>query len=147
MLHPTQPPKKSTSETLLAKEQGVFGSAVSDLHAAGADQIAAVGAGRLMTLAQTALAAATRGPPAPLLRKWDAESTVIATLFTLAEQGLVERKVVARQSRIWVWDPEKAHHRLFELKGHISTFMTGTNRALNAVRTAKTKTAFKKKAV
>jgi len=41
----------------------------------------------------------------------DAESTVIATLFTLAEQGLVERKVVARAIRIWL-DPERRHPQI-----------------------------------
>jgi pyruvate dehydrogenase E1 component len=39
----------------------------------------------------------------------DAESTVIATLYALAEKGLVERAVVAKAIKDLGVDPEKVH--------------------------------------
>ena len=95
MLHPTQPPKKSYVETLLAKEQGVF-VAVSDYMRLVPDQIAPWVPGGLMTLGTDGFG---RSDTRARLRRFfevDAESTVIATLFALAEKGLVEREVVAR---------------------------------------------------
>ncbi len=95
MLHPTLPPKKSYLETLLAKEQGVF-VAVSDNIRAVPDQIAPWVPGGLMTLGTDGFG---RSDTRENLRRFfevDAESTVIAVLYALAEKGLIERDVVAK---------------------------------------------------
>jgi len=95
MLHPTQPPKKSYVETLLAKEQGAF-VAVSDYMRLVPDQIAPWVPGGLMTLGTDGFG---RSDTRARLRRFfevDAESTVIATLYALAEKGLVERQLVEK---------------------------------------------------
>jgi pyruvate dehydrogenase E1 component len=94
MLHPAAAPKKSYIETLLAKEQGVF-VAVSDYMRLVPDQIAPWVPGGLMTLGTDGFG---RSDTRARLRRFfevDAESTVIATLYALAEKGLVKREVVA----------------------------------------------------
>ncbi len=106
MLHPVAPPKKSYVETLLAKEQGVF-VAVSDYMRLVPDQIAPWVPGGLMTLGTDGFG---RSDTRARLRRFfevDAESTVIATLYMLAEKGLVERKVVANAIKDLGVDPEK----------------------------------------
>jgi pyruvate dehydrogenase E1 component len=42
----------------------------------------------------------------------DAESTVIATLYALAEKGLVERETVAKAIRDLDVNPEKVHPQI-----------------------------------
>ena len=95
MLHPTQPAKKSYVETLLAKEQGAF-VAVSDNIRTVPDQIAPWVPGGLFTLGTDGFGRSdTRGR----LRRFfgvDVESTVIGTLYALAEKKLIDRKVVAQ---------------------------------------------------
>jgi pyruvate dehydrogenase E1 component len=106
MLHPTQPPKKSYVETLLAKEQGVF-VAVSDYMRLVPDQIAPWVPGGLMTLGTDGFG---RSDTRARLRRFfevDAESTVIATLYALAEKGLLERNVVTRAIKDLGVNPEK----------------------------------------
>jgi pyruvate dehydrogenase E1 component len=106
MLHPTQPPKKSYVETLLAKEQGVF-VAVSDYMRLVPDQIAPWVPGGLMTLGTDGFG---RSDTRARLRRFfevDAEFTVIATLYALAEKGLVEREVVTKAIKDLGVDPEK----------------------------------------
>jgi pyruvate dehydrogenase E1 component len=111
MLHPTQPPKKSHIEKLLAKEQGVF-IAVSDYMRLVPDQIAPWVPGGLMTLGTDGFG---RSDTRARLRRFfevDAESTVIATLFALAEKGLVEREVVAKAIKDLGVDPEKVQPQI-----------------------------------
>jgi pyruvate dehydrogenase E1 component len=106
MLHPTQPPKKSYVETLLAKEQGVF-VAVSDYMRLVPDQIAPWVPGGLMTLGTDGFG---RSDTRARLRRFfevDAEFTVIATLYALAEKGLVERQLVEKAIKDLGVDPEK----------------------------------------
>jgi pyruvate dehydrogenase E1 component len=106
MLHPTAKPKKSYVETLLAKEPGVF-VAVSDNIRTVPDQIAPWVPGGLMTLGTDGFG---RSDTRARLRRFfevDAESTVIATLYALAEKGLAERKVVAQAIKDLNVDPEK----------------------------------------
>ena len=95
ILHPTQPAKKSYVETLLAKEQGAF-VAVSDNIRTVPDQIAPWVPGGLFTLGTDGFGRSdTRGR----LRRFfgvDVESTVIGTLYALAEKKLIDRKVVAQ---------------------------------------------------
>jgi pyruvate dehydrogenase E1 component len=111
MLHPTQPPKKSYIETLLAKEQGTF-VAVSDYMRLVPDQIAPWVPGGLMTLGTDGFG---RSDTRARLRRFfevDAESTVIATLYALAEKGMVERKVVAKAITDLGVDPEKVQPQI-----------------------------------
>ena len=108
MLHPTEPPKKSYLENLLEKEQGPF-IAVSDNMKAVPDQIAPWVPGGLMTLGTDGYG---RSDTRQNLRRFfevDAELTVIATLYALAERGALEKKVVARAIKDLNVAPEKAH--------------------------------------
>jgi pyruvate dehydrogenase E1 component len=105
MLHPALPAKKNYIETLLAKEQGAF-VAVSDNIRTVPDQIAPWVPGGLFTLGTDGFGRSdTRGR----LRRFfgvDAESTVIGTLYALAERKLVDRKVVAQAIKDLGVDPE-----------------------------------------
>jgi pyruvate dehydrogenase E1 component len=106
MLHPTAAPKKSHVETLLAKEQGVF-VAVSDYMRLVPDQIAPWVPGGLMTLGTDGFG---RSDTRARLRRFfevDAESTVIATLYALAEKGLIERQLVEKAIKDLDVNPEK----------------------------------------
>ena len=105
MLHPTQPAKKNHVETLLAKEQGVF-VAVSDNIRTVPDQIAPWVPGGLFTLGTDGFG---RSDTRARLRRFfgvDVESTVIGTLYALAEKNLIERKVVAQAIKDLGVDPE-----------------------------------------
>ncbi len=94
MMHPNLPAKKNYLENLLAKEPGAF-VAVSDNIRTVPDQIAPWVPGGLFSLGTDGFGRSdTRGR----LRRFfgvDAESTVIGTLYALAEKNLIERKVVA----------------------------------------------------
>jgi pyruvate dehydrogenase E1 component len=106
MLHPTQPPKKSYVETLLAKEQGAF-VAVSDYIRTVPDQIAPWVPGGLFTLGTDGFG---RSDTRARLRRFfeiDAESVVIATLYALAEKGQVDRQLVAKAINDLDVNPEK----------------------------------------
>jgi pyruvate dehydrogenase E1 component len=107
MLHPTLPAKKNYVETLLAKEQGAFVS-VSDNVRTVADQIAPWVPGGLFTLGTDGFG---RSDTRPRLRRFfgvDAESTVIGTLYALAEKKLIDRKTVAQAIKDLGVDPEMA---------------------------------------
>jgi len=111
MLHPTQPPKKSYVAELLAKEQGAF-VAVSDNIRTVPDQIAPWVPGGLMTLGTDGFG---RSDTRARLRRFfeiDAESTVIATLYALAEKGQVNRELVAKAIKDLGVDPEKVPPQL-----------------------------------
>jgi pyruvate dehydrogenase E1 component len=111
MLHPTAAPKKSYVETLLAKEQGVF-VAVSDYMRLVPDQIAPWVPGGLMTLGTDGFG---RSDTRARLRRFfevDAESTVIATLYALAEKGLVERQLVEKAIKDLGVNPEKVQPQI-----------------------------------
>jgi pyruvate dehydrogenase E1 component len=105
MLHPTLPAKKNYVESLLAKEQGAF-VAVSDNIRTVPDQIAPWVPGGLFTLGTDGFGRSdTRGR----LRRFfgvDVESTVIGTLYALAEKKLIDRKVVAQAIKDLGVDPE-----------------------------------------
>jgi pyruvate dehydrogenase E1 component len=106
MLHPTEPRKAAYVETLLAREKGVF-VAVSDNMKTVADQIAPWVPGGLMTLGTDGFG---RSDTRARLRRFfevDAESTVIATLFALAEKGLVEPQLVEKAIKDLHVNPEK----------------------------------------
>jgi pyruvate dehydrogenase E1 component len=107
MLHPTDPPRKSYVEAVLEKEQGPF-VAVSDNMRTVPDQIAPWVPGGLITLGTEGFG---RSDTRENLRRFfevDAESTVIGTLFALAEKGKIERGVVARAMKDLHYDANKA---------------------------------------
>jgi pyruvate dehydrogenase E1 component len=107
MLHPTDPPQKSYVETALEKEKGVF-VAVSDFMKIVPEQIAPWVPGGLMTLGTDGFG---RSDTRENLRRFfevDAECSVIATLYALAEKGQIAREVVAKAIKDLAVDPEKA---------------------------------------
>ena len=106
MLHPTEKPRKSYLETLLAPEKGVF-VAVSDNMKMVPDQIAPWVPGGLTTLGTDGYG---RSDTRKNLRRFfevDAECTAVATLYALSEKGLVDRKLVAQAIKDLNVDPEK----------------------------------------
>jgi pyruvate dehydrogenase E1 component len=111
MLHPTEAPKKNYVETLLAKEQGTF-VAVSDNIRTVPDQIAPWVPGGLFTLGTDGFG---RSDTRTRLRRFfsvDAESTVIGTLYALAEKNLIGREVVAQAIKDLGVNPDKIQPEL-----------------------------------
>jgi pyruvate dehydrogenase E1 component len=106
MLHPTAAPKKSYIETLLAKEQGVF-VAVSDYMRLVPDQIAPWVPGGLMTLGTDGFGCSDTRTRLRRYFEVDAESTVLATLYALAEKGRVGWQLVEKAIKDLGVDPEK----------------------------------------
>ena len=106
MFHPTEKPKQSYLETTLAKEKGPF-IAVSDNVKTVADQIAPWVPGGLMTLGTDGFG---RSDVRARLRRFfevDAECTVIATLYALAQKGEVPAKLVAQAIKDLDVNPDK----------------------------------------
>ena len=106
MLHPTQPPRKPYIANLLEKEQGPF-VAVSDYMRMVPDQIAQWVPGGLTTLGTDGFG---RSDTRARLRRFfeiDAESTVIAVLYALAEKGQLEKTVVAQAMKDLDINPDK----------------------------------------
>ena len=106
MLHPTEKPKQSYVEQVLAKEKGTF-VAVSDNLRIVPDQIAPWVPGGLFTLGTDGFG---RSDTRTRLRRFfqiDVESTVIGTLYALAQKGEIEREVVAKAIKDMGVDPEK----------------------------------------
>jgi len=111
MLHPTEAPKKSYVETVLANEKGPF-VAVSDNMRIVPEQIAQWVPGGLLALGTDGFG---RSDTRERLRRFfevDAESTVIATLYALAEKGQIERTVVAQAMKDLDYNPEKVFPQL-----------------------------------
>ena len=105
MLHPTAPAKKSYVEAQLAKESGAF-VAVSDNIRTVPDQIAPWVPGGLFTLGTDGFG---RSDTRARLRRFfgvDVESTVIGTLYALAQKKLIDPKVVAQAIKDLGVDPE-----------------------------------------
>ena len=106
MLHPTQPPQKPYITKLLEKEQGPF-IAVSDYMRMVPDQVAQWVPGGLTTLGTDGFG---RSDTRARLRRFfeiDAESTVIAVLYALAEKGRLEKTVVAQAMKDLDINPDK----------------------------------------
>ena len=111
MLHPTEAPKKSYLETLLAKETAPF-IAVSDNVRTIPDQIGPWVPGGLFTLGTDGFG---RSDTRTRLRRFfgvDAESTVIGVLYALAEKGAIQRTVVAQAIKDLGVDPNKIQPQL-----------------------------------
>ena len=106
MFHPTEAPKQSYLETTLAKEKGPF-VAVSDNMKIVADQVAPWVPGGLTTLGTDGFG---RSDVRSRLRRFfevDAECTVIATLYALAQRGEVPAKLVAQAIKDLDVNPDK----------------------------------------
>jgi pyruvate dehydrogenase E1 component len=111
MLHPAAPQKRAYLEELLARETGVF-VAVSDAMKLVPDQVAPWIPGGLTTLGTDGYG---RSDTRETLRRFfevDAESTVIATLYALAEKGQLGRDVVQKAIKELGLDPEKNHPQI-----------------------------------
>ena len=107
MFHPTATPRQSYLETALAKEKGPF-IAVSDNLKTVADQIAPWVPGGLTTLGTDGFG---RSDVRARLRRFfevDAECTVVATLYALAQRGEVPAKLVGQAIKDLGVDPDKA---------------------------------------
>jgi pyruvate dehydrogenase E1 component len=105
VLHPTEPAKKSYLEQILARESGAF-VAVSDNIRTVPDQIAPWVPGGLFTLGTDGFG---RSDTRERLRRFfgvDVETTVVGTLYALAQKNLIERKVVAQAIQDMGLDPE-----------------------------------------
>jgi pyruvate dehydrogenase E1 component len=106
MLHPTETRRRSYVETLLAKEKGPF-IGVSDHMRIVPDQIAPWVPGGLMALGTDGFG---RSDTRARLRRFfevDAECTVIATLYALAEEGELKKQIVAKAIQELDVNPEK----------------------------------------
>ncbi len=106
-LHPAQPPRPSYLQQVLQREQGVF-VAISDNMKIVPDQIAPWVPGGLTTLGTDGFG---RSDTRERLRRFfevDAESTVIATLYALAQKGQLEPGVAQKAIQDLGVDPEKA---------------------------------------
>jgi pyruvate dehydrogenase E1 component len=106
MLHPTEPPKKPHVRQILENEKGPF-IAVSDYMKIVPDQIAKWVPGGLTTLGTDGFG---RSDTRPRLRRFfevDAECTVLATLYALAQRGEVDHSVVTQAIKDLNIDPEK----------------------------------------
>jgi pyruvate dehydrogenase E1 component len=106
MLHPTAAKKQSYLETTLQGEEGVF-VAVSDYMKMVPDQIAPWVPGGLTTLGTDGFG---RSDTRKSLRRFfevDAESTVVATLFALQQQGKLAGATVEAAIKKLGIDPEK----------------------------------------
>jgi pyruvate dehydrogenase E1 component len=111
VLHPMETPKKSYVETLLAKEQGAF-VAVSDNIRTVPDQIAPWVPSGLFTLGTDGFG---RSDTRSRLRRFfsvDVESTVVGTLYALAEKKLIKREIVAQAIKDLGVDPENIQPQL-----------------------------------
>ena len=108
MLHPDQPEKKSYLQTILENEEGTF-VAVSDNMKIVSDQICPWVPGGLFSLGTDGFG---RSETRENLRRFfevDAACTVIGTLYTLSQKGLIDKKVVADAIKSLNVDPEKTY--------------------------------------
>jgi len=108
MLHPTETPRKPYIQSILENESGPF-VAVSDYMKIVPDQISKWVPGGLTTLGTDGFG---RSETRVNLRRFfeiDAESTVIATLHTLAQRGAISRETVAKAIQELKVDPEKRY--------------------------------------
>jgi pyruvate dehydrogenase E1 component len=108
MLHPAEPPKQSYLESLLAKEKGAF-VAVSDNMKLVPDQISEWVPGGLFSLGTDGFG---RSDTRANLRRFfevDAECTVVAVLYALAQKGQVDKKLVSQAIKDLGVDSEKVH--------------------------------------
>ena len=107
MLHPTEPPRQSYVEKMLADENGVF-VAASDYVRAVPEQLTPWIPGDYFVLGTDGMG---RSESREALRRHfeiDAEFITVATLYQLSERGELERETVAQAIKDLGIDPEKA---------------------------------------
>lgn len=108
MLHPTRERKKSYVETVLENEEGVF-VAVSDYMKVVPDQIAPWVPGGLLALGTDGFG---RSDTRENLRRFfevDAESVVIATLYSLSQKKEIATRVVEQAMKDLHFSPGKSY--------------------------------------
>ena len=108
MLHPTEQPRKSYLEEVLADKEGPF-VAVSDYMRIVPDQIAPWVPGLFVTLGTDGFG---RSDTRPALRRFfevDAECIALAALYGLAKEGQVSAEAVQKAMHELQIDPEKAY--------------------------------------
>jgi pyruvate dehydrogenase E1 component len=108
MLHPSQPPRKSYVEELLAKEEGVF-IAATDYMKSVPEMIARWVPGGLLALGTDGFG---RSENRSALRRFfevDAESIVLAALSELSKRGKIKAQMVQQAISDLGIDPEKAN--------------------------------------
>lgn len=106
MLHPTKKAKKPYITELMEKEEGPI-IAVSDYMKTMSDRLSRWVPGGIYSLGTDGFG---RSETREALRRFfevDAESTVIAVLYQLSQQGKLDRKVVAKAIKDLNVDPEK----------------------------------------
>ncbi len=111
LLHPMDEPKKPYVQQLLENEKGPF-IAVSDYMKIVPDQISKWVPGGLTTLGTDGFG---RSDTRRRLRRFfeiDTECVVVATLYSLAQRGEIDRKVVAQAIKDLNIDPEKGFPQL-----------------------------------
>jgi pyruvate dehydrogenase E1 component len=111
MLHPAATPQKPYVQQVFEKEKGPF-IAVSDNMKIVPDQVGPWVPGGLTTLGTDGFG---RSDSRQRLRRFfevDAELTVIATLYALAQKGELDSAVVAKAIKDLDVDPEKVHPQL-----------------------------------
>ena len=106
MLHPTEPPRTAYLQKILEGETGVF-VAVSDYMKMIPDQIAPWVPGGLSTLGTDGFGCSETRENLRRFFEVDAECTVIAVLYSLAQKGAIDRQVVAQAIKELGVDPEK----------------------------------------
>ena len=110
-MHPTEAQRKPYVQEVLEKEKGPF-IAVSDYMKIVPDQIAKWVPGKLHTLGTDGFG---RSDTRDRLRRFfevDVECTVLATLSALAEEGAIDKEIVAKAIKGLGINPEKTFPQL-----------------------------------
>ena len=106
MLHPTETPKKSYIETVMADSEGPV-IASSDYVKALAEQVAPFVPGEMFALGTDGMGRSATRPDLRRHFEVDAECVVIATLYQLSQEGKIDASVVAKAIKDLGVDPEK----------------------------------------
>ena len=106
MLHPTETPKKSYIETVMADSEGPV-IASSDYVKALAEQVAPFVPGEMFALGTDGMGRSATRPDLRRHFEVDAQCVVIATLYQLSQEGKIEASEVAKAIKDLGVDPEK----------------------------------------
>ncbi len=106
MLHPTETPKKSYIETVMADSKGPV-IASSDYVKALAEQAAPFVPGEMFALGTDGMGRSATRPDLRRHFEVDAECVVVATLYQLSQEGKIDASEVAKAIKDLGVDPEK----------------------------------------
>lgn len=106
MLHPTEVPKKSYIETVMADSEGPV-IASSDYVKALAEQVAPFVPGEMFALGTDGMGRSATRPDLRRHFEVDAQCVVIATLYQLSQEGKIEASEVAKAIKDLGVNPEK----------------------------------------